>query len=97
MKKIARQEDDLRIAYDEIEKEERLHKVSNLTKTLVGVKAEREMVDFGEMMSCLEITMRKESRLEDYKAVGKQQTPQSSISQGKLWSLVCVSILKRRV
>ena len=67
MKKIARQEADLRIAYDEIEKEERLHKVSNLKKTFVGVKAEREMVDFGEMMSCLEITMRKESRLEDYK------------------------------
>ena len=67
MKKIARQEADLRITYDEIEKEERLHKVSNLKKTLVRVKAEREMVDFGEMMSCLEITMRKESRLEDYK------------------------------
>ena len=64
MKKIARQELEIKNASDECEKNERLEKVSNLRRKFAVARAEKVMVDLGEMMSCLDITMMKELEVE---------------------------------
>ena len=61
---MARQELDLKVAFEEMEKEDRLQRVSYLRKEFAVAKAETEMVSLEKMMSCLEMTMMAETRVE---------------------------------
>jgi hypothetical protein len=61
---MARQELDLKVAFEEMEKDDRLQRVSYLRKEFAVAKAETEMVSLEEMMSCLEMTMMAETRVE---------------------------------
>ena len=63
-KKMARQELDLKVAFEEMEKDDRLQRVSYLRKEFAVARAETEMVSLEEMMSCLEMTMMAETRVE---------------------------------
>ena len=62
LKKIARQELEMKNAYVECEKNDRLESVSNLKRK---ERTEKMMVDLGEMMICLDITMMKELEVDE--------------------------------
>ena len=63
-KKMARQELDLKVAFKEMEKDDRLQRVSYLRKEFAAARAETEMVSLEETMSCLEMTMMAQTRVE---------------------------------
>jgi hypothetical protein len=52
------------VAFEEMEKDDRLQRVSYLRKEFAVARAETEMVSLEEMMSCLEMTIMAETRVE---------------------------------